>query len=421
MRRRDFLKGVLATGAAMQLPSLRAFGGEASDDKIIMCAPLTHSDWMLKPGIEFGESGVRHMLDMCKAAGWSRVMWRAFDAGQATYKSKLVDPACHWDPNDNFFHPRKEDEKEVAKYTVGLTPERKKEILDKFAIIDYGKFDSLGYAVEYAHKIGLQLHAWVSINEDDHGWGMRSRFSKEHPQFRWVRRDGRPYKSQMSFAFPEVRDYKLAIVKELTDGYAIDGLFVDWIRTGDVRDNPQTDPNGVANSGYETPNIQAFKSKFNKDPHDVPNEDPDWVAVRAEPQTLFMRELRKSTKLPICAMVAHPWAYRGFLDKVNGSLKGLLLDVPTWAKEKLVDAFIPEGYYRDGGTPEMAYNALKKEVGEVPLGFYAWVPQNVGEFDRDYALAKKLGAPQMLFWEADYIDDRAAAAELKKAMSAKSA
>jgi hypothetical protein len=120
-------------------------------------------------------------------------------------------------------------------------------------------------------------------------------------------------------------------------------------------------------------------------------------------------------------MVAHPWAYRGFLDKVNGSLKGLLLDVPTWAKEKLVDALIPEGYYRDGGTPERAYQSLKKEVGDVPLWFYAWVPQNVGEFDRDYALAKTLGAPQMLFWEADYIDDRAAAAELKKAMSAKSA
>jgi uncharacterized lipoprotein YddW (UPF0748 family) len=348
-------------------------------------------------------------------------MWRAFDAGQATYKSKLVDPACHWDPNDNFFNPATdEDKKLVAQYTKGLTPERKKQLLEKFKIIDYGKFDALGYAVEYGHKIGLQIHAWVSINEDDHGWGMRSRFSKEHPQYRWVRRDGRPYKSQMSFAFPEVRDYKLAIVKEITDGYPVDGLFVDWIRTGDVRDNPQTDPNGVANSGYETPNIEAFKAKFKKDPHDVPNDDPDWVAIRAEPQTIFMRGLRKSTKLPICAMVAHPWAYRGMLDKVNGSLKGLLLDVPTWAKEKLVDALLPEGYYRDGGTPELAYNAVKKEAGDVPLWYYAWVPQTVADFQRDYTLAKKLGAPQMLFWEADYIDDRPDAAELKKAMSAKS-
>ena len=32
----------------------------------------------------------------------------------------------------------------------------------------------------------------------------------------------------------------------------------------------------------------------------------------------------------------------------------------------------------------------------------------------------RIGAKQILFWEADYIDDRANAAELKKAMTAKS-
>jgi hypothetical protein len=49
------------------------------------------------------------------------------------------------------------------------------------------------------------------------------------------------------------------------------------------------------------------------------------------------------------------------------------------------------------------------------------VPQNVAEFDVDFSLAKKLGAKQILFWEADYIDDRANAAELKAAMSARAA
>jgi len=49
------------------------------------------------------------------------------------------------------------------------------------------------------------------------------------------------------------------------------------------------------------------------------------------------------------------------------------------------------------------------------------VPQNPAEFDLDFNLASDLRAKQILFWEADYIDDRSNAAELKAAMSARAA
>jgi hypothetical protein len=45
------------------------------------------------------------------------------------------------------------------------------------------------------------------------------------------------------------------------------------------------------------------------------------------------------------------------------------------------------------------------------------VPQTVADFQRDFALAQQLDAKQILFWEADYIDDRPQAAELKAAMA----
>src|SRR4051812_34540130 len=94
MNRRQFLRAAAATTVApLVLPNVvSAAAEEKSDDRLILCAPLTHSDWMLKPNIQWGEPGVRHMLDACKAAGWSRVMWRVADAGQATYASKLMKP-----------------------------------------------------------------------------------------------------------------------------------------------------------------------------------------------------------------------------------------------------------------------------------------------------------------------------------------
>src|SRR5581483_248218 len=302
------------------------------------------------------------------------------------------------------------------------TPEQRAALVNKFGALDYAHFDSLGAAVRYGHEIGLQIHAWVSINEDDHGWGLQSEFSKKNPAYRWRHRDGRFYHSQLSFAFPKVRQYKLAILKELLRNYPLDGLFLDWIRTGDVRDNPQTDATGVADSGYEQPLVESFKSAFGVDPREIPNGDERWVRWRTKPQTEFMRAASKLVRsqkrpVPIAVMVAHPWHYRGLLDKIDGNLRGLLLDVNAWAREGLMDAAVSAGYYRDGGTPEMAYQALAKETeGKVDVWSYAWVPQNVGEFQRDFGLAQRLGAKQMLFWEADYIDDRSQAAELKTVM-----
>src|SRR5262249_16185806 len=146
------------------------------------------------------------------------------------------------------------------------------------------------------------------------------------------------YHSQLSFAFPQVQDYKLSIIQELLSNYDLDGLFLDWIRTGDVRDNPQTDSQGIANSGYEFPNFEAFKKQFNTDAHAIPNSDPRWIAIRAQPQTIFMRRVRELTSLskrniPIAVLVAHPWHYRGLGDKIDGNLRGLLLDLPTWSRE----------------------------------------------------------------------------------------
>jgi len=214
-------------------------------------------------------------------------------------------------------------------------------------------------------------------------------------------------------------------LEELLGNYPLDGLFLDWIRTGDVRDNPQTDADGVADSGYEAPSVENFQKQFGVDPRTAANNDERWVRIRAEPQTEFMRAVRKlglpqKKSVPISVMVGHPWHYRGLQNKIDGNLRGLLLDVGTWAREGLIDSAVAAGYYRDGGNAERAWRALKEETeNKVDIWSYSWVPQNPTEFERDFNLASNLGAKQILFWEADYIDDRSNAAELKAAMSAR--
>ncbi len=426
--RRNLIASSMGLSAASTLARWSRAGSAKNDptsktNNLILGVPLTHSDWMLKPGIPWGPAGVHHMLDTCKACGWSNIYWRALDGGRALYRSKLLAPGGHWDA-DSYWSPQSEADRALfARFSGNMSDQKRKEILAKFAVLDYAHFDPLAEAVRYGHQIGLRIHAWVTINEDDHGWGLISDFSRKHPEFRWRRRNGTFYHSQLSFAFEEVRKYKLAILQELLDSYEIDGLFLDWIRTGDVRDNPQTDSAGVADSGYETPLIETFHMRFAIDPHDIPNGDDRWVRARAEPQTIFMRAARELVRrydrsIPIAALVAHPWHYRGLMDPIDGNLRGLLLDVESWARKHLIDSAVAAGYYRPGGSPEKAYRALQKEThGLVDVWTYSWVPSTVRQFQQDADLARKLGAKEMLLWEADYIDDRPNAAELKAAMA----
>lgn len=359
---------------------------------VSLASPVTHSDWMVRnPSPKWGPQGVREILDRCRQCGWKRVYWRCFDGGRACYPSRLMEPLHGFD-EDNYHRGRDSAW-----------------VLDKLKPYDWGSFDALKEAIAYGHQIGLEVHAWLTINEDDHGWGLASRFTRENADSRWVRRDGRAFRSQQSFAFAKVRAYKLALVSEVLS-YRPDGIFFDWIRTGDVRDNPQTDADGIALYGYEAPNVEQFRKKYGADPKDLPNSDERWVRVRAEPQTVFMREAhalikQKDRRMPIAVMVQNPWGYRGAPNDTpyKDNLRGLLLDLQTWATERLIDEAVAAGYYRPGGNAEAAYRALEKEAGgKVAVWLYGWIA-SPEQFRADAAMAERLGATQLLLWESDYI------------------
>lgn len=373
---------------------------------IVLSVPVTHSDWMLHhPAPAWGPAGVRQILDRCREAGLRRVYWRCLDGGRACYPSKLVDPLHGFD--DDNYHRGQPTEK----------------LVEQLKAFDWGSFDAFREAIDYGHKLGLEVHAWLTINEDDHGWGLSSRFARAHPESRWVRRGGQFFRSQQSLAFATVRAYKLGIVREVM-AYHPDGVLFDWIRTGDVRDNPQTDGEGVALYGYEAPNLERLRA-INLSPDSVRNDDERWVRIRAEPQTLFMRDaaalIRKTdARARITALVQQSHGYRGTPQDTiyRDNLHGLLLDVAQWAREGLVDCFVGAGYYRPGGSPEAGYHSLRAELGhKVDMGLFGWIA-SPAQFESESSLAGRLGATELLLWESDYLELPPARADLVRMMSA---
>src|ERR1700722_1641635 len=146
MNRRHFLKSslVAACGTRSVVRSLAEVANASELDKMIFGAPLTHSDWMLKAGIPWGEAGVRHMLDACKACGWSRVYWRALDGGRSLYKSRLMRPQGRWD-DDSYWDPKEAGDKQLAqRFTGNMPAEKRAAIREQLYALDYAHFDSLG-------------------------------------------------------------------------------------------------------------------------------------------------------------------------------------------------------------------------------------------------------------------------------------
>ena len=383
-------------------------------NKVNISAPLTMSDWLWHSKVDVrgcNDDFVRYVLTRCREFGLTRVYWRVFDGGWATYNSQLAD----------IFYMNKP---KFYAYDKPMMPESSNDILD------YRNFDSLESAVRIGHELGLEIYAWMSINEEDHGHGFVSRFSRENPQCRWVRRNGYRYNSQISFAFPEVREYKLGLVKEVL-AYNIDGLFIDWIRTGDNLDNPQTDAEGYADYGYETPNLERFYKTYGIDAMHVQNCDSRWVDVRCRPQTEFMREVRKlAENKKIIAMVQHPYSYRGaFPEDCNnpdtvawirqmkgcihaGAKEGLLCDISTWASEGLVDGIAVSNYCRPGCTYDEALDYLDDMVGDrVERHIYEWLPGGLRKAADNEEWLKIIeeraisrGVSEVFLWEADYMD-----------------
>ncbi len=91
-------------------------------------------------------------------------------------------------------------------------------------------YDPLAYAVEEAHKRGLELHAWMNVFE------ARSSYpgspSQEHEEWICRDRDGNPMTSNLALSpgLEAVREYLLSVAMEIVDNYDIDGLHLDYVR-----------------------------------------------------------------------------------------------------------------------------------------------------------------------------------------------
>ncbi len=172
---------------AQEAPTKREFRGA-------WIATVTNIDWpVLGVGAAAQKAGLVTILDRLKAAGTNAVMFQVRPESDALYRSD-IEPWSYW-----------------LTGTQGRDP----------------GFDPLAFAIDEAHKRGMELHAWMNPYRTEQLSGRyttaANHVSRQHPD--WVLAKGNL--RTLNPGRPEVRDYVARVVSDVVRRYDIDAVHFD--------------------------------------------------------------------------------------------------------------------------------------------------------------------------------------------------
>ena len=371
MNRRDFIKtaGVLAGAQLLPATAVSAAPHPGKPRAMQIALMNTFIDWYFgwspanvgKTSLPWSPDAVKMILDRHAAAGNKTVYWRTTDGGDAMYWSKLC----------RVSHGPTTDE---ARESYGP------EVTEKFKEYDFGKFDVFRTAVDYGHELGMRVFAWFEFDNEDHGLGP-SEFIVRHPQFSRVWWDHTAVPWGLSFAFPEVVEYKVGMAREMM-AYGCDGIFVDLARGAYSR--PINDES-AALWGYEEPAVKRYRDRTGQDAFRVDPGEPVWVGVRAEYFTGMIRALSSMmrTEFPGREFVLYvsgkgrsvgwveteerkrnPKTPKILSPTLTDPYKGAFIDVSTYAREGLCDAISTQVWPRGLDQIRQQHEWTKAMIGD---------------------------------------------------------
>lgn len=228
-------------------------------------------------------------------------------------------------------------------------------------------WDPLEIAIEEAHKLGLELHAYVNVFPAWRSQKFAPRDSGqlwwEHPDWfmcdaagaRMIPRDAeldenvrRDWYSFLSPGVPEVQDYLADLFEELVENYDLDGLHYDYIRypreIREVAEGYEERGKKLGNWSYDPVSLARFSKETGIA---APDLDPDaWVKWRAAQITEVTRKVSERVRelkpdiIISAAVMADP------VDAYQTKMQ----DYVTWMEKGYLDAAITMNYTGNNET-----------------------------------------------------------------------
>lgn len=261
---------------------------------------IGQSQWQNK-STEKQKEYMRDQFDRLQAAGCNAVIFQVRPTADALYKSDL-EPWSAW-----------------------LTGARGK--------APNPMWDPLEYAVQEAHKRGMELHAW--LNPYRVTSTAKEVLPADHPSNKFPERYFR-YNGQILFnpAYQENRDFICEVVRDITSRYDVDAIHIDdYFYPYPVKgvDIPDADSyakfgNGMPKNDWRRHNVDLLIEQLNK----TIKETKPWVRFGVSPFGIW----RNKANDP-----------RGSESNGLQNYDDLYADVILWSKNGWIDYLAPQLYW----------------------------------------------------------------------------
>lgn len=229
------------------------------------------------------EREMERLMAMTAHYGFDRLYYRISVCGAAANHTKVMTPA-----DDRAFEKyRGRRILDTCCANIPSTHTRMADVMERI--------DPLAECAKYGHKHGLKIYAWVT-SWDSLYYATQDEFFQKHPEFTWVSRDGKRHVPGVPcYAYPEVREYRLAQIRELLS-YDVDGIILSprshspWPGR-----NKPSDEIGSRDYGHNEPVVSEYMRRHGSDPREAKRdslEELRFVALKAEFFNQFLREAK---------------------------------------------------------------------------------------------------------------------------------
>lgn len=205
---------------------------------------------------------------------------------------------------------------------------------------DYG-WDPLHVAIQEAHKLGLELHAWFCVFPEE---GENHGLLWERPDLAMVDIDG----NRVAWACPakqDARDYELSLILECATKYAVDGIHLDYIRYPHSR------------VCYCDHCRLEFSAQYGFDPGAKP-DDPRWISWKIAQISSFVNETYTKIKQIKPQIKVSAAVFRG----IESAKSGVYQDWGDWIEKGSLDFVAPMIYTPSVEEFRASIDAIVKTV-----------------------------------------------------------
>lgn len=327
--------------------------------RAVWIASVANIDWPSERGLSSGEqkSELRSLLDKAHMLNLNAVILQVRPAADAFYQSE------------------REPWSEYLSGEMGKDP----------------GYDPLEFAVEEAHRRGMELHAWMNpfraLHSGSDSLITEDHISRRHPEMVVE------YGNQlwMDPGLEEAREYNINVALDIVEHYDIDGIHLDdYFYPYPVQD----ESGGI----IEFPDTATWNFAQRELADDEMNRD-DW---RRENINTFVRDLYESireTDEKIRLGISPFGIWRpGYPEQIDGTdaYNEIYADSRKWLNEGWLDYFTPQLYWAMDQY-EQSYTALLEWWNsENPYGRHIW-PGN---------FISRVGVTRDTIWEASEIVDQ---------------